>query len=188
MHTPPGINGNGPNANTTPLLLCISRLNNDFFFFGLPPQWLKQHHPHLAECRYEAASRCSTRERCLCTSLTVPAPRARSRLPSPLPVSSNRILFSYVALFLKRLPQCSQSHHRIPIQLKDTNRRKPTNVPILFFFFFFFFAEIIIHHRWPGCCARSPETKWTNNSIMSVFLNGLFLENVHSRKNLQQHD
>lgn len=133
MHTLHGIQSNWRNANVIFLFLCILQLTNDIFCSSA--RWLKYHHPHLVECGHEATSRWSTREQCLCTTLTVPASKAVLTSPLPLPVSSNCILFSHITLFLKRLPQCSQSHSRIPIQLRDTNRSKANNCTFCFVIF-----------------------------------------------------
>lgn len=95
-------------------------------------------------------------------------PRQCTRLPSPLSVSSNRILFSYHALLLKRLPQCSQSHCRIPIQLKNTKRRQPSNIH-------YNHCYIIIYQR-PDCSVGYPQKKVKINHI--VILNLLYQQKV----------
>lgn len=54
--------------------------------------------------------------------------RLCSRLPSPLPVSSNPIPFFYIALFLQKAPTVFSATSHNTIHLKDVNQSEPTDV------------------------------------------------------------
>lgn len=138
MHTPQGINGNGPNANTTALLLCISQLNNDYFLGGFRHNdWssiiliclsvdMKQPHAVL---HVNGA----------CAQLSLSLLPRLSLLTSPLPPSSQ--LQSHPLLLRRTFSEKAPTVFSVTPQNTNSAKRhqpqKANKCTYPFFFFFF---------------------------------------------------